>query len=43
MEFYELKDELWEMQSHFESLLYDSAKFPRAGNTNEQYVKIISF
>jgi hypothetical protein len=37
VEFYELKNELWEMQSQYESVLHDTSKFPRAGNTNQLY------
>jgi len=34
VEFYELKDELLEIQSQYESILTASTKFPRAGSTN---------
>src|SRR5216110_2709486 len=40
VEYYELKDELWEIQSQYESVLNDSTTFPRAGSTNQRYFSI---
>jgi hypothetical protein len=37
IDFYELKDELMEIQSQYESLLTATTKFPRAGSTNTRY------
>lgn len=36
-EFKELKDELMDIQSHYESILVQYTKFPRAGSTNLRY------
>lgn len=36
LEFYELKDELSEMQSQYESILVDASQFPRAGSSNRR-------
>jgi hypothetical protein len=35
--FYELKDELLEIQSQYESLLMDSTKLPHSGISNTPY------
>lgn len=43
VEFNELKDELWEIQSQYESVLSDSTKFPRAGSTNQRHFTLESF
>ena len=37
VEFHELKEELSEMQSQYESALIDAAQFPRAGTTNQRH------
>ena len=36
VEFYELKEELSEMQSQYESVLVDASQFPRAGSSNQR-------
>lgn len=36
VEFYELRDELWEVQSQYEAVLTDVTKFPRAGSINQR-------
>lgn len=36
VEFYELKEELSEMQSQYESVLVDASQFPRAGSSNQK-------
>lgn len=36
--FYELKDELLEIQNHYESLLMSSTRLPHAGSTNPRYL-----
>ena len=36
VEFYELRDELLEVQSQYESVLTDVTNFPRAGSINQR-------
>lgn len=37
VEFYELKDELLEVQSQYDTVLTDVTKFPPAGSINQRY------